>query len=52
MEWPAKKLVAISVVMPLPQLIRKLYSKRFGKERPNAVRSIEEMLDAGPSMMR
>ena len=32
--------------LPLPQFIRKPYSKRFGKERPNAVRSIEEMLVA------
>ena len=32
--------------LPLPQFIRKLYSKRFGKERPNAVRSIEEMVVA------
>ena len=29
--------------LPLPQFIQKLYSKRFGKERPNAVTSIEEM---------
>ena len=29
--------------LPLPEFIRKLYSKRFGKERPDAVRSIEEM---------
>jgi hypothetical protein len=28
--------------LPLPEFIRKLYSKRFGKERPDAVRSIEE----------
>jgi hypothetical protein len=32
--------------LPLPQFIRKLYFKRFGKERPNAVRSIEEMIVA------
>jgi hypothetical protein len=32
--------------LPLPQFIRKLYSKRFGKERPDAVRSIEEMVVA------
>ena len=32
--------------LPLPQFIRKLYSKRFGKERPNAVRTIEEMVVA------
>jgi hypothetical protein len=32
--------------LPLPQFIRKLYSKRFGKERPNAVTSIEEMVVA------
>src|SRR6201997_2756628 len=30
--------------LPLPQFIRKLYFKRFGKERPNAVRRIEEMI--------
>jgi hypothetical protein len=28
--------------LPLAEFIRKLYSKRFGKERPDAVRSIEE----------
>ena len=28
--------------LPLPELIGKLYSKRFGKGRPDAVRSIEE----------
>jgi hypothetical protein len=28
--------------LPLPEFIAKLYSKRFGKERPDAVRSIEE----------
>jgi len=28
--------------LPLPEFIRKLYSKRFGKARPDAVRSIEE----------
>ena len=28
--------------LPLPEFIRKLYFKRFGKERPDAVRSIEE----------
>ena len=32
--------------LPLRQFIRKLYFKRFGKERPNAVRSIEEMIVA------
>jgi hypothetical protein len=32
--------------LPLPEFIRKLYSKRFGKERPDAVRSIEEMVVA------
>jgi hypothetical protein len=28
--------------LPLPEFIRKLYFKHFGKERPDAVRSIEE----------
>jgi hypothetical protein len=28
--------------LPLPEFIAKLYSKRFGKGRPDAVRSIEE----------
>ena len=28
--------------LPLPQFIRKLYSKRFGKGMPDVVRSIEE----------
>ena len=28
--------------LPLPEFIGKLYSKRFGKGRPDAVRSIEE----------
>jgi hypothetical protein len=28
--------------LPLPQFIRKLYSKRFGKWMPDVVRSIEE----------
>ena len=28
--------------LPLPEFIGKLYSKRSGKERPDAVRSIEE----------
>jgi hypothetical protein len=32
--------------LPLPQFIRNLYSKCFGKERPDAVRSIEEMVVA------
>jgi hypothetical protein len=32
--------------LPLPEFIRKLYSRRFGKERPDAVRSIEEMVVA------
>jgi hypothetical protein len=32
--------------LPLPEFIRKLYSKRFGKERPDAVRSIEDMVVA------
>ena len=30
--------------MPLPQFIEYLYAKRFNKERPDQVRSIEEML--------
>ena len=32
--------------LPLPEFIWKLYSKRFGKERPDAVRSIEDMVVA------
>jgi hypothetical protein len=32
--------------LPLPEFIRELYSRRFGKERPDAVRSIEEMVVA------
>jgi hypothetical protein len=32
--------------LPLPEFIRKLYSKRFGRERPDAVRSIEDMVVA------
>ena len=28
--------------LPLPEFIAKLYSKRFGKGRPDSVRSIEE----------
>src|SRR6266576_175794 len=32
--------------LPLPEFIGKLYSKRFGKERPDAVKSIEEMAAA------
>ena len=32
--------------LPLPEFIRKLYSKRFGRERPDAVRSVEEMATA------
>jgi hypothetical protein len=32
--------------LPLPEFIRKLYSKRFVKERPDAVRSIEETVAA------
>jgi hypothetical protein len=31
---------------PLPEFIRKLYSKRFGKERPDAVRSTEDIVVA------
>jgi hypothetical protein len=30
--------------VPLPQYIEELYVKRFGKERPNNVRSIEQMV--------
>jgi hypothetical protein len=30
--------------LPLPQFIEKLYFKRFGKTRPDVVRSIEEMV--------
>jgi hypothetical protein len=29
--------------VPLPQFIEQLYRKRFGRDRPEAVRSIEEM---------
>src|SRR5215471_10996272 len=29
--------------LPLPEFIEKIYLKRFGKRRPDAVRSIEEM---------
>ena len=32
--------------LPLPEFIGKLYFKRFGKGRPDAVRSIEEMAAA------
>jgi hypothetical protein len=32
--------------LPLPEFIAKLYSKRFGKEKPDAVRSIEEIAAA------
>ena len=32
--------------LPLREFIGKLYFKRFGKERPDAVRSIEEMAAA------
>jgi hypothetical protein len=32
--------------LPLPEFIEKLYSKRFGKGRPDTVRSIEEMAAA------
>jgi hypothetical protein len=28
--------------LPLPEFLAKIYSKRFGKARPDAVRSIEE----------
>jgi hypothetical protein len=38
--------------LPLPEFIRKLYSKRFGKERPDAVRSIEEMVVAKQAKKR
>jgi len=30
--------------LPLPQFIEKLYLERFGKTRPDVVRSIEEMV--------
>jgi len=29
--------------LPLPEFIAQLYAKRFGKERPYAVRTVEEM---------
>ena len=29
--------------LPLPEFIAQLYAKRFGKERPDAVRTIEEI---------
>jgi hypothetical protein len=32
--------------LPLPEFIRKLYSQRFGKERPDSVKRIEEMVVA------
>jgi hypothetical protein len=32
--------------LPLPQFIAHLYAKRFGKERPTHVRTIEEMAAA------
>lgn len=32
--------------LPLPDFIAKLYRKQYGKERPDAVRSIEEMAAA------
>ena len=32
--------------LPLPEFIAQLYAKRFGKERPDAVRTIEEMAAA------
>ena len=32
--------------LPLPEFIAQLYSKRFGKQRPDAVRTIEEMAAA------
>lgn len=32
--------------LPLRKFIKQLYTKRFGKERPDAVRSIEEMAAA------
>jgi hypothetical protein len=31
---------------PLPAFIEELYFKRFGKERPDVVRSIEELVNA------
>ncbi len=30
--------------LPLPQFIEKLYFKRFGKDRPENIRSIEQMV--------
>jgi hypothetical protein len=38
--------------LPLPEFIAKLYSKRFGKERPDAVRSIEAMAAAKQAKRR
>jgi hypothetical protein len=32
--------------LPLPEFIVQLYAKRFGKERPDAVRTIEEIAAA------
>ena len=32
---------------PLPQFIEDLYAKRFGRERPDVVKSIEEIARAG-----
>jgi hypothetical protein len=32
--------------LPLPEFIAQLYAKRFGKERPYAVRTVEEMAAA------
>ncbi|HEY3359669.1 MAG TPA: hypothetical protein VGQ83_40840 [Polyangia bacterium] len=36
---------------PLPQFIEHLYLKRFGRDRPHVVRSIEEMGAAKSSVM-
>jgi hypothetical protein len=38
--------------LPLPDFIVKLYRKRFGKNRPDTVRSIEEMVAAKRAKMQ
>jgi hypothetical protein len=38
--------------LPLREFIGKLYFKRFGKERPDAVRSIEKMVAAKKARSR
>src|SRR5947207_12993844 len=38
--------------LPLPEFIEKIYFKRFGKGRPDAARSIEEMAAAKRSKTR